>query len=160
MGEEQQRLLALLPRAAELRAEAFRHCRNAAQVEAELLDRLAYLERSSSLAECINSKLRPLQAIKKFVNQSFLNLFALRHSLTPIERSEKRAGKSPYEMLGLRLEGDEEGFVGVILAAARREGWLEETSAPCAPTHLMPDHLGVGDLCPETMIAELSSLLG
>lgn len=124
-GDEQRQLLALLGKAAKLRAEAFRRCRNAAQVEAQLLDRLVYLERSSSLAENINSKLRPLQAIKKYVNQPYLNLFALQHNLTPIERSPKRAGRTPYEILGVHLEGDEKGFIGVLLAAARREGMLE-----------------------------------
>jgi transposase-like protein len=123
--ETRQRLAALLPRASRLRAEAFRHCRNASQVEAQLLDRLSHLERSSSLAETINSILRPLQAIKKHVNQPFLDLFALQHNTTPFERSDTRAGMSPFQMLGVHLEGDEDGFVGVILAAARREGLLK-----------------------------------
>lgn len=124
-GAERQRLIALLPRAGELRAEAFRQCRNAAAIETALLDRLRFLERSSSLAETINSKLRPLQAIKKQVSQPYLNLFALHHNLTPFERSDKRGCRSPYELLGVRLEGDEAGFLGVLLSAARREGLLK-----------------------------------
>jgi len=85
------------------------------------LDRRA----TEALSETINSKLRPLQSIKKHVNQPYLNLFALKHNLTPIERSAKRGGQSPYALLGVRLEGDEDGFLGVLLSAARREGLLK-----------------------------------
>ena len=73
---------------------------------------IGHSERRASNAETDETVNRKVQA-------------AFQHNLTPIERSDKRAGKSPYEILGVRLEGDEDGFVGVLLAAARREGLLK-----------------------------------
>jgi hypothetical protein len=118
-------LCSLLPRACELRSEAFKHCENVHEVEAALEQEVANPLRSSSPAECINSKLRKYEVILSHVNQPMLNLIALEHNLTPFERSEKRAGLSPYEMLGVRIEGDEGGFLGVLLSRAERDGLLK-----------------------------------
>jgi len=122
--DERRRLCALLPRAYARRAEAMSQCDSFHLVEAQLKDRLDNLERASSAVENINSKLRPVQAIKKTVNQAFLNLFALKHNLTPFERSAKRKGKSPYEILGIKLEGDEQGWLGVLMARAKNDGLI------------------------------------
>lgn len=120
--DERKRLCALLPRAYARRAEAMKQCDSFHLVEAQLRDRLDNLERASSAVENINSKLRPVQAIKKTVNQAFLNLFALKHNLTPFERSDKRKGRSPFEILGITLEGDDQGWLGVLMARAKKEG--------------------------------------
>jgi len=120
--DERRRLCALLPRAYARRAEAMKQCDGFHLVEAQLRDRLENLERASSAVENINSKLRPVQAIKKTVNQSFLNLFALKHNLTPFERSEKRKGRSPFQILGIKLDGDDQGWLGVLMARAKKEG--------------------------------------
>jgi hypothetical protein len=122
--DEVRRLCGLLPIAYELRGQALRQCGNFARVEAGLIDRLANLERASSAIESLNAKFRVVQAVKKQVNQPFLNLFALCHNLTPFERSRKRRGRSPFDILGIRLEGDDGGWLGVLMARARREGLL------------------------------------
>jgi len=123
-ADEVRRLRDLLPRAYALRAEALKSCENFHQVEKELQEQLQNLERASSAVETINSKLRPLQAVKKHVSQPLLNLFALKHDLTPFERSEKRKGRSPFGILGVKLEGDDDGWLGVLMARARKEGLL------------------------------------
>lgn len=122
--DEARRLCGLLPRAYEQRARALTQCENFAQVEAGLIDRLDNLERASSAIESLNAKFRVVQAVKKQVNQPFLNLFALCHNLTPFERSRKRRGRSPFELLGVRVEGDDGGWLGALMARARREGLL------------------------------------
>jgi transposase-like protein len=118
-------LCSLLPRACALRAEAFKHCENVHEVEAKLEQEVNNPLRSSSPAECINSITRKLEVILNQVNQPLLHLTALEHNLTPFERSEKRKGRSPYEMLGVCIEGDENGFLGVLLPRAQREGMLK-----------------------------------
>jgi hypothetical protein len=123
--DEVKRLCGLLPRAYDLRVQALKQCDNFAQVEVQLIDRLKNLERASSAIESLNAKFRVVQAVKKQVNQPFLNLFALCHNLTPFERSRKRRGRSPFEILGVRLEGDEGGWLGVLMTRARREGLLD-----------------------------------
>lgn len=122
--DEARRLCGLLPRAYELRAQALTQCENFAQVEAGLIDRLDNLERASSAIESLNAKFRVVQAVKKQVNQPFLNLFALCHNLTPFERSRKRRGRSPFEILGVRVEGDDGGWLGPLMVRARFEGLL------------------------------------
>ena len=118
-------LCSLLPRACALRSEVFKHCENVHEVEAKLEQEVNNPLRSSSPAECINSILRKLEVILNQVNQPLLNLAALEHNLTPFERSKKRGGRSPFEILGVRIEGDEDGFLGVLLSRAQREGMLK-----------------------------------
>jgi len=115
----------LLPRACALRAEAYEHGENAHEVEAMLEQKVNTPLRSSSPAECINSITRKLENILSHVNQPLLNLVAVEFNLTPFERSEKRAGRSPYGILGVHIEGDDDGFLGVLLSRARREGILK-----------------------------------
>jgi hypothetical protein len=53
-----------------------------------------------------------------------LNLIALKHNLMAFGRSAERQWQSLYRIPGVRLEGDEDGWLGVLMAAARREGLL------------------------------------
>lgn len=56
--------------------------------------------RASSLVECLNSKLRKVQHVKKQVSQEYLWLLALKHNMEAFAHG-KRQGHSPFEMLGI-----------------------------------------------------------
>jgi len=62
--------------------------------------------RSSSLVETINSPLRTLQQIHKNLSQPLLDLYALRHNMTPFGNGRRRRGQSPYQRLGVNLGTD------------------------------------------------------
>ena len=62
--------------------------------------------RGSSLAECINSFLRPYLARRKHTDQGCLDLFMARHN-TRRFRQGKRAGHSPLELAGVQLPTDD-----------------------------------------------------
>jgi hypothetical protein len=63
--------------------------------------KLLYLpKRASSLVECFNSILRPIQQVKKQVTQEFLWLKALHHNMKTFKQG-KRKGKSPFQLLGV-----------------------------------------------------------
>ena len=57
-------------------------------------------KRSSSLVECYNSILRPIQQVKKQVTQEFLWLKALHHNMKTFKQG-RRKGKSPFQLLGV-----------------------------------------------------------
>ncbi|MHA2079505.1 MAG: hypothetical protein ACW99X_18095 [Candidatus Thorarchaeota archaeon] len=57
-------------------------------------------KRASSLVECFNSILRPIQQVKKQVTQEFLWLKALHHNMKTFKQG-RRKGKSPYQLLGV-----------------------------------------------------------
>jgi hypothetical protein len=57
-------------------------------------------KRASSLVECFNSILRPIQQVKKQVTQEFLWLKALHHNMKTFKQG-KRKGKSPFQLLGI-----------------------------------------------------------
>jgi hypothetical protein len=61
---------------------------------------LYHPKRASSLVECYNSILRPIQQVKKHVTQEFLWLKALHHNMKSF-RQGRRKGKSPFELLGI-----------------------------------------------------------
>ncbi len=61
---------------------------------------LYHPKRASSLVECYNSILRPIQQVKKQVTQEFLWLKALHHNMKTFKQG-KRKGKSPFQMLGV-----------------------------------------------------------
>ncbi len=63
--------------------------------------------RTSSLVETINSPLRTLQQIHRNLSQSLLDLYALRHNLTPFGNGCQRRGVSPYQRLGVDLGTDD-----------------------------------------------------
>lgn len=57
-------------------------------------------KRASSLVECFNSILRPIQQVKKHVTQEFLWLKALHHNMKSFKQG-KRKGKTPFQLLGI-----------------------------------------------------------
>lgn len=57
-------------------------------------------KRASSLVECYNSILRPIQQVKKQVTQEFLWLKALHHNMKTFKQG-RRKGKSPFQLLGI-----------------------------------------------------------
>lgn len=57
-------------------------------------------KRASSLVECFNSILRPIQQVKKQVTQEFLWLKALHHNMKAFKQG-RRKGKSPFQLLGV-----------------------------------------------------------
>ena len=63
---------------------------------------LYHPKRASSLVECYNSILRPIQQVKKQVTQEFLWLKALHHNMKTFKQG-RRKGKSPFQILGIDL---------------------------------------------------------
>ena len=61
---------------------------------------LYHPKRASSLVECYNSILRPIQQVKKRVTQEFLWLKALHHNMKTFKQG-RRKGKSPFQLLGV-----------------------------------------------------------
>jgi hypothetical protein len=61
---------------------------------------LYHPKRSSSLVECYNSILRPIQQVKKQVTQEFLWLKALHHNMKSFKQGWRK-GKSPFQLLGV-----------------------------------------------------------
>jgi hypothetical protein len=61
---------------------------------------LYHPKRASSLVECYNSILRPIQQVKKHVTQEFLWLKALHHNMKSFKQG-RRKGKSPFQLLGV-----------------------------------------------------------
>jgi hypothetical protein len=61
---------------------------------------LYHPKRASSLVECYNSILRPIQQVKKQVTQEFLWLKALHHNMKSFKQG-RRKGKSPFQLLGV-----------------------------------------------------------
>jgi hypothetical protein len=61
---------------------------------------LYHPKRASSLVECFNSILRPIQQVKKHVTQEFLWLKALHHNMKTFKQG-RRKGKSPFQLLGV-----------------------------------------------------------
>jgi len=61
---------------------------------------LYHPKRASSLVECFNSILRPIQQVKKQVTQEFLWLKALHHNMKTFKQG-RRKGKSPFQLLGI-----------------------------------------------------------
>jgi exonuclease VII small subunit len=70
------------------------------QVVSEVRKLLYHPKRASSLVECFNSILRPIQQVKKQVTQEFLWLKALHHNMKAFKQG-KRKGKSPFQLLGV-----------------------------------------------------------
>ena len=68
----------------------------------QLLDRAW---RGSMLAECVNSRLRPVLAGRKHTDQGCLEFFRFAHNVRPFARG-KRAGFSPAQFVGLNVPDD------------------------------------------------------
>ncbi|MEL6804681.1 MAG: hypothetical protein AAFO91_12965, partial [Bacteroidota bacterium] len=78
--------------------------------------------RTSSRVEALNRRLRGFTDAKRHVTEQQLHLMQLHHNTTSFSADAKRAGKSPWQWLGLDVAGLEEGFVGVMRAASRAAG--------------------------------------
>ncbi|MCJ7557898.1 MAG: hypothetical protein MUP90_13415 [Gammaproteobacteria bacterium] len=61
--------------------------------------------RGSMLAECLNSRLRPILAQRKHTDQGCLELFRFLHNVRPFQRG-KRAHHSPAQLVGLDVPDD------------------------------------------------------
>jgi len=72
---------------------------------------LYHPKRASSLVECYNSILRPIQQVKKHVTQEFLWLKALHHNMKTFKQG-RRKGKSPFQLLGVDLGN--ENWIGLM----------------------------------------------
>ncbi len=72
---------------------------------------LYHPQRASSLVECYNSILRPMQQVKKQVTQEFLWLKALHHNMKTFKQG-RRKGKSPFQILGVDLGN--ENWIGLM----------------------------------------------
>lgn len=59
--------------------------------------------RSSSSVECINSRVRPVQAARKQLSEDFIYLLAVYHNLRPFGRGSVREGHTPAELAGVEL---------------------------------------------------------
>jgi hypothetical protein len=70
------------------------------KVVSEVRKLLYHPKRASSLVECFNSILRPIQQVKKQVTQEFLWLKALHHNMKTFKQGRRR-GKSPFQLLGV-----------------------------------------------------------
>jgi hypothetical protein len=68
--------------------------------------------RGSMLAECVNSRLRPVLAGRKHTDQGCLELFRFLHNVRPFARG-KRAGHSPAQLVGLELPDDPLTLLGL-----------------------------------------------
>jgi hypothetical protein len=76
---------------------------------AQLLDRSW---RGSSLAECVNSLLRPYLAGRKHTDQGCLDLFRFLHNTHSFQRG-KRAGSCPAQLVGLEVPDDPLTLLGL-----------------------------------------------
>ncbi len=79
---------------------------------AALCDVLSRSWRGSMLAECVNSRLRPILDRRKATDQGCLELFRFLHNVRRFARG-KRAGKSPAELAGLDVPDDPLTLLGL-----------------------------------------------
>ena len=80
---------------------------------AELCQLLGRSWRGSMLAECINSRLRPVLAGRKHTDQGCLEFFRFSHNVRPFARG-KRAGHSPAQLVGLEVPDDPLILLGLL----------------------------------------------
>jgi len=59
--------------------------------------------RSSSHVECVNSRVRLVQAARKRMSEGFICLLAVHHNMKPFGRSSVREGWTPAELAGIHL---------------------------------------------------------
>ncbi len=94
-----------------------RHVRDLDAVTVALRRHLAYVPRSSSMIESLNSQLRVTQMVHRTVSDEMLALRALAWNLTP-RAAGRRRGRSPYAMLGVDLGQGARRWYDVVLDAA------------------------------------------
>lgn len=90
------------------------------QVRARVVDVLEGIMRGSSLAECVNSWLRPYADVMKGLGERFLPLFMLYRNSHVFARG-KRAGHSPLELAGVDMpDGDWLDWIGLSRSKGTR----------------------------------------
>jgi hypothetical protein len=94
--------------AQELLAERVAADPQAHQLAEELLNILERVLRTSCAAETVNSIIKPYMWVKRSFQsrktaQNWLHLFILWFNMHPFRRSEKRAGKSPFQLAGIKV---------------------------------------------------------
>ena len=98
----------LATRAQDWLTELVRDDPQALKLAEELLNILECTIRTSCSAETINSILKPYLRVKRSFQsrktaQNWLYLFILWFNMHPFQRSEKRAGKSPFQLAGIKV---------------------------------------------------------
>jgi hypothetical protein len=73
------------------------------EVELTVLRALDAAIRSSSSVECVNSRVRPVQAARKRLSEDFIYLLAVYHNMRPFGRGSVRQGHTPAELAGIQL---------------------------------------------------------
>jgi len=73
------------------------------EVELAVLRAVDAAIRSSSSVECVNSRVRPVQAARKRLSEDFIYLLAVYHNMRPFGRGSVRQGHSPAELAGIQL---------------------------------------------------------
>ena len=94
--------------AQELLAELVADDSRAHQLAEELLNILEHVLRTSCAAETVNSIIKPYLWVKRSFQgrktaQNWLYLFILWFNMHTFQRSEKRAGKSPFQLAGIKV---------------------------------------------------------
>jgi hypothetical protein len=97
--------------------------KNNGAIEKKMTLYLNDLTRTTSRVEALNRRLRGFTDAKRQVTDRQLRLMHLHHNTTRFTADAKRAGKSPWEWLGLEVAGLEDGFVGVMSAASAGAKW-------------------------------------
>lgn len=98
-------------------------CKNAGTIAKTFELWVEYEVRTTSHIEAVNRRLRGFTDAKRQVTDRQLRLMQLHHNTTPFTADAKRAGKSPWQWLGLDIPGLEEGFVGVLREANKGQTW-------------------------------------
>lgn len=73
------------------------------EIELAVLRAVDAAIRSSSAAECVNSRVRPVQVARKRLSEDFIYLLAVYHNLRPFGRGSVREGQTPAELAGIQL---------------------------------------------------------
>ena len=102
------RFKSLADEAQDLLAERVADDSLAQRLAEELLNILEHVLRTSCAAETVNSIIKPYLWVKRSFQcrktaQNWLHLFILWFNIHPFQRSEKRAGKSPFQLAGIKV---------------------------------------------------------
>jgi hypothetical protein len=73
------------------------------ELELAVLRAIDAAVRSSSSAECINSRVRPVQVARKQLSEDFVYLLAVYHNMRAFGRGSVRKGHTPAELAGIEL---------------------------------------------------------
>jgi len=82
-----------------------------------------YETRTTSRIEAVNRRLRAFTDAKRNITDRLLRLMQLHHNTTKFTADAKRAGQSPWQLLGIDIPGLKDGFVGVLREANKGRPW-------------------------------------